>query len=237
MITTLDQKHESRSEKYKVAATKEIAAKFKQRGFVVDDYIEAKVRKPGRAGYQKHMVRLSNPSLTSTHKDIKLQLLVTNSHDGSTSFKIQLGFFRFVCSNGMIVGDTFESISLRHSGSIHEEVDNAIDRIVAQAGALDAALTRMKEKTLSTAQIKAFTEEAFKLRDIANPANIRPLRDEDEANDLFTVYNRVQEALIQGGSYYQTDKGKTRKLRGVSNIGVLSKVNEGLFDIAMRLAA
>lgn len=237
MITTLDQKHSSRSEKYKVAATKEIAAKFKERGFVVDEYIEARVRKVDRQGYQKHMVRLSNPSLTSTHKDIKLQLLVTNSHDGSTSFKIQLGFFRFVCGNGMIVGETFETVSLRHSGSIQEELDNAIDRIVAQAGALDATLTRMKEKTLSTEQVRAFTEEAFRLRNIASPGNVPVLREEDASNDVFTVYNRIQEALIRGGSSYVTDKGRPRRLRGVSNIGVISKVNEGLFDIAMRMVA
>jgi hypothetical protein len=236
MITTLDQKHISRSDKYKVVATKEIAQRFKELGFVVDEYMEARVRKVDRIGYQKHMVRLSNPNLKSIHEDIKLQLLVTNSHDGSTSFKMQLGFYRFVCSNGLIVGETFESVRLRHSGSILEEIEEAIERIVAQADLLNVRISMMKAKTLSPIESRTFIEEALKLRNIKE-AEVPVLRPEDMGEDLFTVYNRVQEMLVTGGSDYRNQNNRVRQLRGIRNIAKLTKINEQLFDLAMRYVA
>ena len=148
-INTLDQKLETLSDRYKLAPTKAIADKFKSLGFVVDSYSEVKVRKNSRAGFQKHQVRLSNPNLRSTHDDIKLQLIITNSHDGLSSFRMQLGFFRFVCSNGLVVGETFEKICLRHTGMIIEEIDSAVERIVAQVEKLDNTISKMKTKAVT----------------------------------------------------------------------------------------
>ena len=131
-ITTLDTKLETLSDKYKLVPTKLIADKFKSLGFVTADYQEVKVRKASRAGFQKHMVRMNNPKLlTSAHNDLKLQLVITNSHDGLSSFSIKLGIYRLVCSNGLMVGETFESVTLRHTGSIIEQVDQAVERMVA----------------------------------------------------------------------------------------------------------
>lgn len=240
-ITTLDTKHSSRSDRYKVVPTKIIASKFKELGFVVDSYQEARVRKDiTRRGHQKHLVRLSHPELLSTgHSDVKLQLLVTNAHDGSSSFKMQLGFFRLVCSNGLIVGETFETIKLRHSGMILEEVDSAIERMVAQTKKLDAAITALKTKKLEESQVKLFIEEAVKLRgkkvsDVA----IAPRREEDsDFTNLFQLYNAVQESLVNGGDEYTNALGRRRVMRRVSNIAKLTQLNEQLFDLAMRYAA
>lgn len=240
-ITTLDSKHTSRSEKYKVVPTKLIAQKFKDLGFVVDSYQEARVRKdPTRIGHQKHLVRLSHPTLLSTsHNDVKLQLLVTNSHDGSSSFKIQLGFFRFVCSNGLIVGETFENIRLRHSGTILEEVDQAVERIVAQAARLDGAIAKMKSTALTEGQIANFKEEAAKLRGSkVSGVSFSARREEDgDYSNLFQLFNSVQETLVNGGSEYTNALGRRRVMRSISNIKKLTDVNEKLFDLAMRYAA
>jgi len=238
-ITTLDTKHTSRSERYKVVPTKEIAAKFKELGFVVDNYQEARVRKDlTRLGHQKHLVRLSHPELLATdHSDVKLQLLVTNSHDGSSSFKMQLGFFRFVCSNGLIVGETFETIRLRHSGTILEEIDGAIERMVAQTKKLDASITSLKQKKLDESSVRSFIEEAVKLRGVSH-VNITPRREEDaDFSNLFQLYNAVQETLVNGGSEYTNALGRRRVMRSVSNINKLTEINEQLFDLAMRYAA
>lgn len=240
-ITTLDSKHSSRSDRYKVVPTKLIASKFKELGFVVDSYQEARVRKDStRIGHQKHLVRLSHPELlSSSHKDVKLQLLVTNAHDGSSSFKMQLGFFRLVCSNGLIVGETFETIRLRHSGTILEEVDAAIERMVAQTKKLDAAITALKTKKLDQSQVKSFIEEAVKLRgkSVADVAVAARRPEDNDFSNLFQLYNAVQESLVNGGDEYTNALGRRRVMRRISNIGKLTEVNERLFDLAMRYAA
>lgn len=240
-ITTRDEKLETLSERYKLVPTKLIADKFKSMGFVVDNYSEVRVRKNSRQGFQKHQVRLSNPNLMSTvHPDVKLQLIVTNSHDGLSSFVLQLGFFRFVCSNGLVVGETFEKIRLRHTGMIIEEIDQAVERIVAQIKKLDDSITKMKTKVLTADEKTKFLEAAVKLRNKKMNASdivIPVLREEDSTDDVFTFYNRVQESLIRGGTEYTNSLGRTRQLRAVSNINRLNEINQGLFDIALQFAA
>jgi hypothetical protein len=238
-ITTTDSKHVSRSEKYALVPTKMIAEKFKSRGFELDQYTEVKVRKKDRQGHQKHMVRLSNPAiLSSEHDDIKLQLLVINSHDGLSSFKMKLGFYRFVCGNGLIVGETFEEVSFRHKGKeLLNEVDEAIEKMIAQGNKLNGVIQKMKTVNLSMELQNKFIEEAAKLRDsklTATDIKLTVNRPEDSGDSVYLVLNRIQEALVTGGIRYKTQKGKERKMRPLKNINRLVDVNSELFDLAQK---
>ena len=236
IINTMDQAHPRVSAKYQLVPTKIIAQKFFDLGFKVDDYKSVRVRDASRQGYQKHFVRLSHPTmLTTSHNDVKLQLLVTNSHDGSSAFSIKLGIFRLVCSNGLVVGTTFESVTLRHTGMILQEIDGAIERMVAQVKKLDSVLERMKGITLTPEQIRSFYDKAVKFRygDHYNIADVSVTsrRTADDASDLFTVYNRVQEALIRG-SDARGANGRFRQRRAITNINKDIAINEKLFDLA-----
>lgn len=240
-IGTLDTKLETLSEKYKLVPTKLIADKFKSMGFVVDEYVETRVRKKSKQGYQKHMVRLSNPQLLSTnHKDVRLQLLVINSHDGLSSFQIKLGFFRLVCSNGLIVGDVFESVNLRHAGNILNEIDGAVEKIVAQINKLDNAIQKMKDTKLDNTKQVEFMAKAIKLRypnhDL-NDVNIPVLRPEDGEDNVFSLYNRVQETLVRGGNRIRTLTNRRTTARELRSISKLTSINSGLFDLAVEYSA
>jgi hypothetical protein len=41
------------------------------------------------------------------------EIILLNSHDGSSSYQMIPGMFRFVCTNGMICGQTFGEIGFR----------------------------------------------------------------------------------------------------------------------------
>jgi len=234
-ITTLDAKHTRVSEKYQLIPTKEIAQKFFDLGFKVDEYKSVRVRDASRQGYQKHFVRLSHPTmLTTKHNDVKLQLLVTNSHDGSSSFTIQLGIFRLVCSNGLVVGTTFESVSIRHTKKAVIEIEPAVERIVAQVAKLDRYLTAMKGTKLSDAQMKEFYQKAIAIRYQDNKysdVDISSRRSADDGNDLFVIYNRTQEALMRGSQVRQMN-GRWRQSRAIRSIDKDRTINEKLFDLA-----
>lgn len=238
MIKVSDAAHPKMSSKYKTVQTNLIAKKFKDLGFVVDEVLQRKSRKGG-GGYAKHMVRLSHPTLLSTnHKDLKLQLIVTNSFDGSASFGMKLGFFRFVCANGMIVGETLESYKHKHNGNILEEIDQSIERIVAQAKSLSDTLDRMKAIKLTTAQVIDFQKKAMKIRsEKLEHVDYSVRRSADVEQDLYTVYNRIQEDLIRGGVESVSGNNRTRMLREVKGIDKIKEVNEKLFDLAMSYAA
>lgn len=235
-INTVDAKHPRVSEKYQLVPTKLIAQKFFDLGFKVDDYKSVRVRDASRIGYQKHFVRLSHPTmLTTKHSDVKLQLLVTNSHDGSSAFSIKLGIFRLVCANGLVVGSVFEDVTLRHSGRILQEIDGAIERMVAQVQRLDEALDKMKGRKLTDVEMGDFYNKAVKLRYGNNYTQsdvvITSRRTADDGDDLFTVYNRVQEALIRG-SQARGANGRLRQRRAITNINKDITINEKLFDLA-----
>jgi len=237
LVNVADQAHPKMSARYKTVQTNLIAQKFKDLGFIVDGVYHRRSRVANRAGYGRHMVKLSHPELlkTTDHNDVKMQLIVTNSFDGSSAFKIQLGFFRFVCANGMIVGETLESYRHKHTGMILEELDDSIDRIVAQVKNLSALLSKMKEKNLSTAQIISFEREAMKLRsDKIQTVEWTARREEDKPLDLFTVYNRIQEDLVRGGTAATSASGRVRVLREIKGVDKLRELNEKLFDLAVK---
>ena len=54
-------------------------------------------------------------------------------------------------------------------------------------------------------------------------------RTEDEGNDLWAVFNRVQEKIMGGGFSYGA---KNRKSRSIKNFQQDIKLNEQLFELA-----
>jgi len=238
-------KLETLSTKYQVVKSSQIVNVLESKGFKLDDLIKIKIRrdKALREGKQKHRMIFSNPDLlASDHSDGKLQLLVTNSYDGTSSVQFQLGFFRFVCSNGLIVGSTFETIRIKHIGiDINEKIDNAIVEIAAQAKKLNSLILRMKNITLSTNDIKSLELESARLRvDKDKQNNVISLdswtmRTEDKSNDLFTVYNRIQETLIRGTGKItlkvNENEVSTKKLRAIRAIDSQTLVNRQLFNL------
>jgi hypothetical protein len=73
-----------------------------------------------------------------------LRLECLNSVDGSTRFRALMGWFRFVCSNGLIVGVTRSDMRRRHVGDLHIE---DIDAVLASG--LNARATAVGESRLS----------------------------------------------------------------------------------------
>lgn len=223
------------SPRYKTVKTNMVAARFKELGFVVDEIKH--VKKRNNSAFGKHLVRLSHPTLlSSTHNDVKLQLIVTNSFDGSSVFTMQLGFFRFVCSNGMVVGETLHAFKRKHIGNIIEEIDSGIERIVAQTKDLEKIIGRLKSTVLTDSQVKDFERKASALRLKSGNLTYTVRRQEDEGMDLFTVYNRIQEDIIRGGAKSVTGD-KIRRLRPISSVTKLKELNEQLFDLALEFAA
>jgi hypothetical protein len=240
-------KLETLSSKYQTVKSRDVAAILETKGFILDDVVTIKTRRKERQGKQKHRMIFSNPELlASNHNDGKLQLLVTNSYDGTCSVTFQLGFFRFVCSNGLVVGTSFETIRVRHSGiDIKEKIDRAIVEVAAQAKRLNDLILGMKNKALTGEQVNKLKLDAIKLRTDKEVKNVEIsiLRNEDQGNDLFTVFNVVQEAVIRGNARLtiaSEDKNKSDKivkLRAIKGIDSTTQVNKELFNIVENLLA
>lgn len=242
-IETFDQKFHTLTDKYKLAKTRDIVDRIVSLGFTLDKFVANKTRKKERQGFQKHRAIFSSPLMKATSDGVP-QLLLTNSHDGTSSVELRLGFFRFVCSNGLVVGTNLvPMIKIRHSGAdMDERLIAAIDTMVAQAGKISESIDKLKAITLSPAQIKAFQLEALEFRTEAKVESFSmPIhRNEDKGMDLFTVMNVVQENLIRGGaSALRTKDGKTvnTAVRKLNSIQAQTNLNVKLWEMAEQLAA
>jgi len=202
--------------------------------------VEVKARKKKTIGYQRHMIKFFNPNITIEGQDgddVFPQIVLTNSHDGLSSFKFQIGLFRLVCSNGLVVCDkSYGDFKLRHMGYTFEELQNKISEAISEFPGLVKKINEFQQVELSDIQITEFAGKAALIRFGENvkvdlDELLKVERNEDQGNNLWTVFNRVQEKLVTGGCSYIVGK-KVRKARAVKNFNQDLKLNEALWELA-----
>src|SRR3546814_6865351 len=62
------------------------------------------------------MIRLRHASQINGREANEIILL--NSHDGTSSYQMLAGMFRFVCQNGLVCGDTVADVRVPHKGDV-----------------------------------------------------------------------------------------------------------------------
>lgn len=222
------------TDKYVQTPTSRVVEDLMSLGWQVTKCQEVKARK-GR-GYQKHIVVFRHPDIMITGKngdDAYPQILLTNSHDGKAAFNFRVGIFRVICSNGLVVSDAdFNNVSIRHINYTFETLQSKINEVIAKLPGLVQKINTFKAKELTENAMKEFAVRAAALRtksSINIDALLAPTRNEDAGNDLWAVFNRVQEKLINGGFSYGR---KNRKSRSIKNFQQDIKLNEELFELA-----
>ena len=125
---------------------------------------ESKVRKSDNQGYQKHIIQfrsidnLLRPNLNEEYADIVL----TNSHNRTSSFIVDLAFFRIVCSNMLVVpSQCFSHHSIIHAGFNHEKIKMAIDEVVAYMPRIQNEIEKFKAIKLSSLEQNSLANAAI----------------------------------------------------------------------------
>lgn len=236
-----------RSGKYKAIATEAVLTQLKAKGFLVNQVIETKPRKAERLGFQKHMVRLQHVDQITADTAERLELILVNSADGTTSLKFMIGVFRMVCANGLIVGDKSLEYRVRHVGNPIIAIDEAVENITTNYPLIAARVEAMKNRFLSPSEVSNFAYAASNFltpkasEEVSIASLLRTRRMADSGDDLWKVFNRVQESALRGGiEYLTTDKDKNRVWRRTRHIrGVDSqiKTNQKLWNLAETLLA
>ena len=186
----------------------------------------------GSSEFGKHLMTFTNSNYTLDSGD-KITLLARNAHDGSARFEYILGLFRLVCSNGFMVGTAFESHGVRHIGYSANKVQIAVNSVLNQAPKLASSIRLFQSVEVTPEQTSRFLAQASTLRKCSNPIELNYSRRlADKSNTLWTLLNRVQENLIQGG--FSTGRTASRTLKAVDR---QVTVNRALWDIAEKIAA
>ena len=217
-------------------------------GWKVVDAKAVKARKKTTQGYQKHLVVFRNPDVVINGKNddtVFPQVLLTNSHDGKNSFTFTAGLFRMICENGLVVStSTFEDVKMRHMGYSFEELQVKIKEMVEKLPLTVESMNKMQATELGQNEMVKFAKEAISTRFPENELKrikidfkelLTPTRDEDAGNDLWSVFNVVQEKIISGDFEYAA-AGKIRKAREIKNFKQDQKINKDLFELALEYA-
>jgi hypothetical protein len=236
-----DAAHESRGERYSFIPTIQVIDGLRAEGFEPYEIRQTKVRDAGKREHTKHMVRMRHASQIST-KDEVPEVILLNSHDGSSSYQIMSGVFRFVCSNGLIAGDMFNNLRIRHTGNVVGDVIEGATRILEDAKQIGYRIEDYKGIQLSQDEQRAFATAALQLRwgDDAPVTTNRLLsvhRYADMGTDLWTTFNRVQENMMKGGLPGRSSTGRRTTTRAVGGVNENVKLNKALWTLADSMAA
>lgn len=239
-LTSVDA-HQSRSGKYAQIPTIEIIRELTEHGWHPVEATQARVTKDHRMGFQKHMVRMANPDLVSGEEMVDLILL--NSHDGTSSYQVRAGVYRLVCENGLVVGTDFMGINVRHVGFTPEEVIDASFTVAKSAGEIAGAIDELKAIELTEKEKFLFGSSAAEL---LFEENVRPdpaelvrnrLRREDNEPTLWKTFNTTQENWAKGLTRYRRKKdNRLVKSRTPQSIDGVVRLNQALWTLTRGMA-
>ena len=232
--------HESRGERYTFIPTIEVLDGLRREGFQPFEVRQTRVRDQSKREHTKHLVRLRHESSITSVEEVP-EIILLNSHDGSSSYQLLSGFFRFVCSNGLIAGDVCNDIRVRHSGNVVDDVIEGAVRVLDNVEEIAGRIDTYKSITLAPEEATVFANAALQLRwDDKAPVQaeqvLRTRRWADNKADLWTTFNRVQENLLKGGLSARTTTGRRTSTRAVGGVNENVKLNRALWSLADGLA-
>jgi len=232
----------STSDKYAHISTEKIIDDMELLGWKVVDAKQVRARKS--VGFQKHLVIFRNPEIVIDGADgdtVFPQILLTNSHDGKNAFTFTAGLFRMICENGLVVcNQEFENLKIRHYGYDFEELEKTINAMVEKLPLTVESMNRFKATVLNSNQMLDFARRALnsrftesELEHITIDLNdlLTPSREEDKGNDMWSVFNTVQEKLTHGLFNYGYGS-KNRKARKIKNFNKDMELNNKLYQLA-----
>jgi len=249
-IFALD-KHASRSERYTYIPTIDVLRGLRKEGFEPFMVAQGGSRIEGRAEFTKHLIRLRHrgePADQVRARPEANEIILINSHDGASSYQMLAGMFRYVCCNGLVVGEVVEDFRVLHKGNVQGEVIEGAFRVLDEFEAVHERTEAMKTLQLQPPEQIAFATAALALRfgertpaergdaEPAAPVTAEQLiearRPEDRGGSLWNTFQRVHENVIRGGQTGRSPQGRRMQTRPVASIDRSVSLNRALWMLA-----
>jgi len=225
----------------KYAPTNDLSAvkMLNDHGWFIDQYKQVRSHNPDKAQFSTYLDTYKHESGLTIPGEGAITLLQKGSHDGTKQLVFNLGFFRYICENGLVTGTAlFEPAQIRHSGDNPNHVGEIADSIITLAPRVFDKIDALRKIELSPTQVLDFASEALNLRfgkedrPIEPSEIIVPWRHSDIGNSAWKVLNVVQERLIKKTDLVgKTKDNKRRAISKINNIDLDLKINTGLWNL------
>lgn len=232
---------EKMSGKYGFIPTIEVVRGLKNSGFYPVMASQTKSRKGERESFSKHIMRFRHESALEI-KSLIPEIVLVNSHDGSTSYQLRAGIYRLVCCNGLIVGEETFCRRVKHQGDVVNRVVEAANDIIEIIPISVKKALEWEKIELRDEQREVFAHAAAQLKweveeiPVTPQKILQPKRSFDDKNDLWTTFNIVQENIIRGGLTYRTIEGHRQKTRSVNSVNENVRLNTALWTLTEKMA-
>ena len=238
--------HEKTSDKYALIPTIECVRGLQKSGFYPVKAKQSTCRNSDNRPYVTHMIRFRKEGIYHVGGNVP-EIVMINSHNGTTSYQLRAGIYRLVCSNGLVVGNDLFCRRVKHQGDvISKVVESAEDIIEIIPKAIEFA-EKWKAIDLKQEQRIAYAQSAMMLKwdknEIELPAeNILSVRRrEDSIPTLWNTFNVLQENIINGGVRYRSKSKETGRVtrnstRAVNSVSENSRLNTALWNLTEKMA-
>jgi hypothetical protein len=207
--------------------------------------------------HNAHLLSFAHVDALNNSGDIRPEIILYNSHDGSSSVQLYAGIFRFICSNGIVAGEGFAN-RMYHSKTGMMGFEDMLKNTVSNLPVMMDRIQQLKQVMLTPEQEVEMAMKGVSARwklynsTIEMPKGtyadsytiqnaLRVSRMGDTGSDAFTVLNRIQEAVIRGKANVRTvtednQLGSVRKARPVNAVKENIRINTELWNIAEEVA-
>jgi hypothetical protein len=249
-----EHKSPTRGDRYTYIPTSVVVEALMREGFTPTAAHESNTRKEENKGFTRHMVRFTRPDLfdaaTMRLGGLYPEVVISNSHDGTSSYRIEAGMLRLVCLNGLLVSSSrYADIRVRHSGKVVDDVIEGVYTVVNDSGRTLEAAHEWSRITLDRPERELLAETAHAIRfgDKEDPDNtlahairptslLNPRRSVDTGHDLWSTFNVIQENVMRGGSRGVNEQGRRVSSRAVKAVDASQRINRALWQMAERFA-
>ncbi|MGL3821318.1 DUF932 domain-containing protein [Sphingopyxis sp. R3-92] len=232
--------HDSRSARYVYVPTIDIVEGLRREGWFPFFAVQSVPRDGSRLGHAKHMLRLRRDE--GIGKAEAAEVIIVNSHDGTSAYQMFAGMLRFVCTNSLVAGERFEEVRVPHKGNIQHDIIEGVYTVAEDFPRLIDASAAMKDLQLSTDEQRVLAEASLVARygeeesPVMPEQIINPRRREDVGASLWTTYNVIQENVIRGGLHgrKRNAEGRIRRsqTRSINGIDQNVTLNRALWTLA-----
>jgi hypothetical protein len=227
--------------KYSLIETTKVYELLADYGFREDKYRQSRERNREREAFAKHVSILQREQ--DCNAEGGFNLLLVNSHNGTSSLHLEAGYFRVLCENQLGNGDV--GIRVRHTGDVLGKLERAIPQVLAQMEDFKQLQALLQSRTLSSEQCNALIHKALELRELPvvqyNQVQFCGTRRYEGERNAWMQFNVVQENMVRGGMRVQgIDKDgllKIRTLRALSSADRLLEANRELTATVKQLIA
>lgn len=236
-----------RSDRYSFVPSEQIIQNMDAIGWGVSKAVQPRGRTESTRDFGKHMLSFrqrNSPGIPDprqrviNHGRFQLdtalifpEILVINSSNGSSRLEVQAGLFALICANGLVISmASFGDVSLKHSGFDPETAYDLVGDFTNRMDKIGDRIQTFQSVNLTRERQMEYATEAARIRwadTIPDPATLlMSQRQEDTGDDLWTVYNKVQEHVVNGGQ-----KLGKRVSRSLTNIDKSLDINSKLWDL------